>query len=76
MARRSFGVIGAKPPHLQEPDEGDKAIKMKDMTIDIGLPYPQAKELVKVGDPITIKRSFTRLKTIGYQARPLMIGLE
>ncbi|MFY9213850.1 MAG: M42 family metallopeptidase [Tissierellaceae bacterium] len=57
-----FGVIGAKPPHLQEPDEGDKAIKMKDMTIDIGLPYPQAKELVKVGDPITIKRSFTRLK--------------
>ena len=26
-----FGVIGAKPPHLQEPEEQKKAIKMEDM---------------------------------------------
>ena len=57
-----FGVIGAKPPHLQGTEEQDKAIKMKDMTIDIGLPYEKVKELVKIGDSITIKRDIIELK--------------
>ena len=57
-----FGVIGAKPPHLQEAAEQNKAIKMEDMTIDIGLSHEKAKELVKIGDSITINRSIIKLK--------------
>ncbi|NLY45256.1 MAG: M42 family metallopeptidase [Tissierella sp.] len=57
-----FGVIGAKPPHLQDANEQNKAIKMKDMTIDIGLDCAKVKELVKIGDSITINRSLIELK--------------
>ena len=57
-----FGVIGAKPPHLQDADEQNKAIKMEDMTIDIGLDYLKVKDLVKIGDSITINRSLIELK--------------
>lgn len=50
-----FGVIGAKPPHLQRPGERGKAVKMEDMTIDLGLPAKEVKSLVRVGDIITFK---------------------
>lgn len=57
-----FGVIGAKPPHLQEANEQEKAIKMVDMTIDLGLSYEKVKELVEIGDTVTINRSLIELK--------------
>lgn len=57
-----FGVIGAKPPHLQDAKEQDKGIKMEDMTIDIGYSYDRVKELVEIGDSITINRSLIELK--------------
>ncbi|NMA96267.1 MAG: M42 family metallopeptidase [Clostridiales bacterium] len=50
-----FGVIGAKPPHLQKDGERDKAVKMEDMTIDLGLSVEKVKSLVSVGDVITFK---------------------
>ena len=53
-----FGVIGSKPPHLQEESEVNKAIKIDDMFIDIGYPKELVEKLVKVGDPITINREF------------------
>ncbi len=49
-----MGVIGSKPPHLQEASEHDKALGMEDMIIDLGLPYDRVKDLVKIGDTITI----------------------
>ena len=52
-----FGVIGSKPPHLQDASEQNKAIKMEDMTIDIGYPKEKVEELVSIGDPITIRRN-------------------
>lgn len=50
-----FGVIGAKPPHLQGKGEIKKAVPMKDMAIDVGLPRERVRELVSVGDLITFK---------------------
>lgn len=50
-----FGVIGAKPPHLQTQAETDKAIPMDDMAIDVGLPEEEVRKLVNVGDLITFK---------------------
>lgn len=48
-----FGVIGAKPPHLQEKDEKEKAVKMEDMSIDVGMDMAKVKEIVSIGDVIT-----------------------
>jgi len=56
-----FGVIGSKPPHLQDPKEQDKAIAMEDMTIDIGLSKEDVDKLVNIGDTITIKRELRDL---------------
>lgn len=48
------GVIGAKAPHLMTPGEKDKALTFADLYVDIGYTAEQAKELVHVGDTITL----------------------
>lgn len=57
-----FGIIGSKPPHLQEPLEVHKAIKMEEMIIDIGYTKEEAEKLINIGDPITINRNFKTLQ--------------
>ncbi len=56
-----LGVIGAKPPHLTDKDEADKASKITDMSIDTGLSKEKVKELVAVGDAISFKGGFSEL---------------
>lgn len=56
------GVIGSKPPHLQDQEEKSKAIPMKDMIIDLGLEKGEVDNLVNIGDVITINREFKKLK--------------
>lgn len=48
------GVIGVKPPHLLPREEAEKPYKMEDMYIDVGLPEDRVRELVRVGDPVTV----------------------
>jgi endoglucanase len=48
-----YGVIGAKPPHLQAPEDTDKAVKMEDMAIDAGFSAEKVKEIINIGDIIT-----------------------
>ena len=55
-------VIGAKPPHLQTADEADKSIKIEDMVIDTGLSKEEVKELIAVGDSVTLCQSCGELK--------------
>ncbi len=57
------GVIGAKPPHAQEEDEGKRAIKSKNMFIDIGTASKKEAEKmgVRIGDPVSFSSPFTRL---------------
>lgn len=57
-----FGVICSKPPHLQEVDEVNKAIKMEDMIIDLGYSKEELEDLISVGDVITIRRKFKSLQ--------------
>lgn len=57
-----LGVIGSKPPHLQDPSEQDNSIKMEDMIIDIGYSFEKVKKLVNIGDVVTINRKFEYLK--------------
>lgn len=55
------GVIGAKPPHLQEADEAKKASKLTDMAIDTGMNAGEVKKYVSVGDSITLAQSVGEL---------------
>jgi endoglucanase len=57
------GVIGAKPPHLLQPDERDKVVKRKDMYIDIGASSKEDVDAagVKLGDPIIPRADFVEL---------------
>lgn len=49
-----YGVIGAKPPHLQTPEETKEAIKFEDLYADIGYPVEQVREMVRVGDSVVM----------------------
>lgn len=60
--RDLFGIIGSKPPHLQDAKEQDETIKMEDMTIDTGFSKVQLEEFVSIGDTITVNRKFMDLK--------------
>ena len=55
------GVIGAKPPHLQEADEAKKASKLTDMAIETGMNADEVKKYVSVGDSITLAQSVGEL---------------
>lgn len=51
------GVIGAKPPHLQTAGEGKKSSKITDMAVDTGLSAKEVREIVSIGDSITLSQS-------------------
>lgn len=57
-----FGVIGSKPPHLQDPEDANNSIKMEDMTIDIGLSKEEVENYISIGDTITINRELMNLE--------------
>ncbi len=56
-----YGVIGATPPHLLKPEDRDKTIKLDGLRVDTGIGGGKLKELVSIGDLITIKAPFTSL---------------
>ncbi len=55
------GVIGAKSPHILEPEEMEKGIKLDKLYIDLGISEARANEMVSVGDIVTIRRDFVPL---------------
>lgn len=62
-SRTLLGVIGAKPPHVQTRGEQSKAVKMEELFIDIGYDEEkQARELVHIGDLVTLKRDVSKLQ--------------
>jgi endoglucanase len=52
------GVVGSRPPHVMDPEERKKMVKLRDMFIDCGATSAaNAAELgVEVGSPVTIDR--------------------
>lgn len=56
------GIIGARPPHVLSAEERDKVIPMIDLWIDVGLPEARVRELVEIGDLVTIARRIIPLK--------------
>jgi len=61
--RDVLGVIGLKPPHITTQEEKDRALKVEDLRIDIGLNSKEEVEKlgIKPGDSITRDISFSEL---------------
>lgn len=57
------GVIGRKAIHLLEPKEREKAVKLKDLWIDVGASSKEELDEmgVRVGDPAVLNESMIRL---------------
>lgn len=56
-----FGVVGAKPPHVQTPADRGKSPTYDDLFVDIGFPADQVKQKVRVGDRVTMRGPLQRL---------------
>ncbi|HXZ30017.1 MAG TPA: M42 family metallopeptidase [Dehalococcoidia bacterium] len=54
----TYGLIGTKPVHVLTEEERKKTPEMKDLFVDIGLSGKEAKEQVRVGDPVTLVQTF------------------
>lgn len=51
-----LGIISSLPPHLLHDGDSEKAVKMDEMAIDVGLPPDRINEVIQVGDTITLRR--------------------
>ncbi|MBN1670793.1 MAG: M42 family metallopeptidase [Kiritimatiellae bacterium] len=58
-----FGVIGRKPPHLQQPNETNQPPKIHELWIDIGAKNKKdAEKAVAIGDYITFDVHFEHMR--------------
>jgi putative aminopeptidase FrvX len=55
------GIVGSKPPHLTSPEERSKAAPLEDLFIDVAMPEERVRELVNVGDRVTLHRETMEL---------------
>lgn len=55
------GIIGSMPPHLLKASDIHKVIKIEDMGIDVGMPSEMIREVIRVGDTVTIRRNMVSL---------------
>ncbi|NND76713.1 MAG: M20/M25/M40 family metallo-hydrolase [Flavobacteriales bacterium] len=56
-----IGVMGAKPIHVMTSDERNKAPKITDYWIDMGMPKKEVEKYISVGDPITRDRALIEM---------------
>ena len=65
-----YGVIGAKPPHLQT--EKDKKLSdSENMYIDCGYSFDEIKKYVDIGDTISLSAQFSELKNGNISSKSL-----
>ena len=55
------GIIGTRPPHVLSQEERGRIVPPDKMFIDVGLAAEELSQWVRVGDVITVRRSFTEL---------------
>ncbi|MCR4430632.1 MAG: M42 family metallopeptidase [Tepidanaerobacteraceae bacterium] len=60
-SRDILGIIGNKPPHIQEPEERKKTIKNDDLFIDTGLSADDVKKSIRVGNFISFRKKPSEL---------------
>ncbi len=50
-----FGVVATKPPHVMAAGEGNKAIPIADLRVDVGLSQEKAVQEIPVGTPVVFR---------------------
>ncbi|MDX1948809.1 MAG: M42 family metallopeptidase [Pirellulaceae bacterium] len=56
-------IISRKPIHLLSDEERKQVVKLEDLWLDIGAKTKdEAKELVRIGDPVTLKLGFQEMR--------------
>jgi tetrahedral aminopeptidase len=57
------GVLmpATKPIHLQTPEDGNKSPKLEELYVDVGLKADKVRELVELGDMITMDRTLEHI---------------
>lgn len=56
-----IGVMGSKPIHLMKSEERNKAPKITDYYIDLGMPKEEVDKYVEIGNPITRERELIEM---------------
>lgn len=56
-----IGVMGAKPIHVMSPEERNKAPKISDYFIDLGMKKEEVEKIISVGDPVTRERGLIEM---------------
>ena len=56
-----IGVMGVKPIHVMSPEERNKAPKIKDYWIDMGMEGKEVEKYISIGDPITRDRELIEM---------------
>jgi len=56
-----IGVMGSKPIHVMSPEEKNKAARITDFFIDLGMSKKEVEKYIKVGDPITRERELIEM---------------
>ncbi len=61
--REIFGVLnpGVKPIHIATEEDRKKAYQISDFFVDTGMTAKKVREIVRIGDPITLVREFSEL---------------
>jgi endoglucanase len=60
--RKLPGMVATRPPHVLSEEERKKSVPLDEIFVDVGLPEEEVKELVSVGDLISIDRDMSELK--------------
>lgn len=55
------GVIAAMPPHLTSKEDGGKVPEIEQIIIDVGMEKDEVKQIVALGDRVSIKSGFHSL---------------
>jgi len=56
-----IGVMGSKPIHVMSPEEKNKAARITDFFIDLGMSKKEVEKYINVGDPITRERELIEM---------------
>lgn len=60
--RKLPGVIGSRPPHVLSAEEREKVVPRDELYVDVGLPPAEVEQAVQVGDLISIRGRYQRLR--------------
>lgn len=56
-----IGVMGSKPIHIMSPEERNKAPKISDYFIDLGMPKEEVEKIISIGDAVTRERELIEM---------------